>query len=252
MTAAPMPPQAPPMPQPAVRGFGMPGAASSGGPSQQANFRGEPQDAFAQGMQAIATSGGQVTWQSPPNAAKFLISKKSWWTTGGLTMKYEGDFTVQRTGPTDVAARFALKIVWGSYLPLALTQVAAVILLYFINIYFQVYPFLGLMLLAVALGYSAWQVSSALPEKLLQDIIKNLQGGAPAMQAPQPVYAAPAPQPAYAPAAPMPAPAPAPAAPATDASIIMEQIKQLASLRDAGALTPEEFEAKKAELLKRI
>jgi hypothetical protein len=43
-----------------------------------------------------------------------------------------------------------------------------------------------------------------------------------------------------------------PAAPAVDASVIMEQIKQLAGLRDAGALTPEEFEAKKAELLKRI
>ena len=32
----------------------------------------------------------------------------------------------------------------------------------------------------------------------------------------------------------------------------MEQIKQLGSLRDSGVLTPEEFESKKAELLKRI
>jgi len=32
----------------------------------------------------------------------------------------------------------------------------------------------------------------------------------------------------------------------------MEQIKQLGSLRDAGVLTADEFEAKKAELLKRI
>ncbi|MEJ0061261.1 MAG: SHOCT domain-containing protein [Terricaulis sp.] len=241
------------MPQPAARGFGAPGAmGASGGPSQQANFRGEPQDAFAQGVQAIGISGGQVTWQSPPNAAKFLISKKSWWSTGGLAMKYEGDFTVQRTGPTDVAARFALKIVWGSYVPLALTQVVGVVVLFFVNPYFQYYLWMPFLLLIGALGYSAWMVSSNLPEKLLQDIVKNLQGGAPAMHAP--AYVAPAPQPAYAPAAPAPtpAPAPAPAAPSADASVIMEQIKQLAGLRDAGALTPEEFEAKKAELLKRI
>jgi hypothetical protein len=32
----------------------------------------------------------------------------------------------------------------------------------------------------------------------------------------------------------------------------MEQIKQLAQLRDIGAVTPAEFEAKKAELLARL
>ena len=40
--------------------------------------------------------------------------------------------------------------------------------------------------------------------------------------------------------------APQPSAPATD---IPAQIKKLAELRDAGALTPEEFETKKTELL---
>lgn len=33
---------------------------------------------------------------------------------------------------------------------------------------------------------------------------------------------------------------------------IVEQMKQLTELRDMGALTPEEFEARKAELLKRL
>ncbi|ARK03901.1 SHOCT domain-containing protein [Cellulosimicrobium funkei] len=53
----------------------------------------------------------------------------------------------------------------------------------------------------------------------------------------QPQYAAPPPQ--YA------APAPAPAA--TDARI--EQLTQLAALRDQGVLTPAEFEAQKARIL---
>ena len=41
-----------------------------------------------------------------------------------------------------------------------------------------------------------------------------------------------------------PAPAPAPAAPA-----YMAELEQLASLRDAGILTDEEFEAKKRKIL---
>lgn len=55
-------------------------------------------------------------------------------------------------------------------------------------------------------------------------------------------------QAAAAPAAPA-APTPAPAAPANDMSAKLEQLKQLGELRDAGILTPEEFEAKKAQIL---
>jgi uncharacterized membrane protein YdbT with pleckstrin-like domain len=44
----------------------------------------------------------------------------------------------------------------------------------------------------------------------------------------------------------------APAAPAPAAASIPDQIQQLAALRDQGSITPEEFEAKKTELLKRM
>ena len=50
-------------------------------------------------------------------------------------------------------------------------------------------------------------------------------------------------------AAPAAAPAPAAAAPANDMTAKLEQLKQLGELRDAGILTPEEFEAKKAQIL---
>ncbi len=61
--------------------------------------------------------------------------------------------------------------------------------------------------------------------------------------------AARAPQMAAAAAAAAPAPAPVPAPSAADAA---EAITRLAELRDQGLLTPEEFEAKKAEILARI
>jgi len=66
---------------------------------------------------------------------------------------------------------------------------------------------------------------------------------------------APAPAPAAAsPAEVSPAPAAAAVAPASTESSAqaMANIAELAKLRDAGAITPEEFEAKKTELLSRI
>ncbi|HEY8135123.1 MAG TPA: PH domain-containing protein [Candidatus Limnocylindrales bacterium] len=77
-------------------------------------------------------------------------------------------------------------------------------------------------------------------------------------RAPTPPLRADAPAPA-APPAPMPAaPAPAPAAPAPAASEedesreVTETLARLADLRDSGAVTAEEYEAKKGELLGRL
>jgi hypothetical protein len=62
---------------------------------------------------------------------------------------------------------------------------------------------------------------------------------------------APEPEPAPTPAA-EPAPAPAPAERSMSSDEITTALGNLADLRDRGALTPEEFEAKKAELLGRL
>jgi len=69
-----------------------------------------------------------------------------------------------------------------------------------------------------------------------------------AARAPQAAAAAAAAAPAPASVA-APAPAPAPAPSAADSA---DAIKRLAELRDQGLLTPEEFEAKKAEILARM
>lgn len=55
------------------------------------------------------------------------------------------------------------------------------------------------------------------------------------------------------PSAPLPAPTAAAApAPGGTGGDVMAQLKQLGELRDAGVLTPEEFDAKKTELLSRL
>ena len=247
--SAPPPPMPPPMPPPIPQ---MPqmmrGMSMGAGAGQQTTFAGEPAEAFNQAIRAITQSGGEVNWQQPPTAAKFLIGYRDFMSTGGFVMKYDGDLFVQRVGANQTTVRFNLKLNWGSYVPLAATTIVVLLILLVTNPYVAA---MGLLFVGAILAYSAWSVSSQLPEKVAKKIIQNLQGGgatAPHSAAPQPQMHTPAPPP------PQPAPAAAPTPPpaADTTSSIVDQIKQLAGLRDAGAITPDEFEAKKAELLKRI
>jgi hypothetical protein len=242
------------MPQMA-RGFA---GGASGGVNKQATFSGSAQDAFNQAINALNAAsnaskgaiGSQVTWQQPPSAATFETICKSTWSTLGFAIKYDGDLQVQPAGPGQVTARYSLKLQWGSAMGLIISQGVMVLIAAMFNPYILAF---ALFFILGSMGFTAWNLSSGMPEKTLTEFMKQLQGGAPATSfAPQPSQPmaqafAPAPQP------PAPAPQPAaPTAPGGDAAAIMEQIKQLGSLRAAGVLTPEEFEAKKAELLKRI
>ena len=247
-TAPPVPPPMPQMPQ-ALRP-----AASSGGTSKQATLNGAPHEVFARAMQALGAQGAEMTWQQAPQGAKFVLPRKSTWSTAGTTLKYDGDLQITSAGPSQSTARIALKIQWGSALPLLALQVASVVVAAMFNYYFATF---ALILIIGFLAITAWNVSSAIPEKAINDLIRVLNGGAPvAAPAPAPAYSAPvaaAAPPAHAPAPAAPAPTPARVAPTqAEAAAVIEQIKQIASLRDAGAITPEEFEAKKKELLSRI
>lgn len=274
---APQPPHqpayAPPPPMPQMpsmanmaRGF----SGGGGGNSKQVNLNAAPMDAFNTAMGVIEGMGSEVHYRQPPQGAKYLLTYKSMWSTLGIPIKYDGDMQVAPSGPGQSVVRLSLKVRWGSALPLFLVQAATTFFASMFNLYFAVYFF---FILALYLGITAWAVSSSLPEKALKEMgDKMAQGGgfapAPAQYAPAPqhppAYGAapapqappqPAPQPAY--AAPPMAPAPTPqGAPGlsggSDTARIMEQIKQLGALRDAGILSAAEFDAKKAELLARI
>lgn len=246
-TAPPMPPPMPQMPQ-ALRP-----TASSGATSKQATLNGTPHDVFSRAMQALGAQGAEMTWQQAPQGAKFVLPRKSTWSTAGTTLKYDGDLQITPAGPSQSTARIALKIQWGSALPLLALQVASVVVAAMFNYYFATF---ALILIIGFLAITAWNVSSAIPDKALNDLMRTLNGGAP-VAAPAPAYSAPAAAAAPVAAAP-PAPAPAPVAPArvaptqAEAAAVIEQIKQVAALRDAGAITAEEYEAKKKELLSRI
>lgn len=248
------------MPQ-MTRGFSTGG---SGGVSKQATFSGSAQDAFAQASNAInaatmASKGvltSQIIAQQPPSAVKFEMICKSTWSTLGFAIKYDGDLQIQPAGPNQTTARYSLKLQWGSAMGLIISQGVMVLIAAMFNWAIAAY---ALFFIVGSMAYTAWNLSSNVPEKALTEFMKHLQGGAPAgggfVSQPQQSFTpqpTPQPQQQFTPQ-PVPTPAPTPAASGGgDAAAIMEQIKQLGGLRDAGVLTPEEFEAKKAELLKRI
>lgn len=266
--AAPQPPPqayAPPPPMPS-----MPSMAArfsgGGGNSKQINLAAAAPDAFNAAMRVLQGAGAEVQWSQPPQGAKFVLPRKSFWSTLGSTVKFDGDMQVSPAGPGQSSARLSLKLRWGSATPLLLSQVAVVVVAAMFNLYIAYY---AIIIIALSVGISAWTVSSSFPEKILKELSDQIMaqagGGAPVQPyapTPQPkAYAAPpAHPPAYGaqptpmPAAPAAAPMPPPAAPAAmdESAKIMEQIKQLGTLRDAGVLTPAEFDAKKAELLARL
>jgi hypothetical protein len=64
--------------------------------------------------------------------------------------------------------------------------------------------------------------------------------------------AGPSAEPASAPPTPAAEPAPAPSTPADPGTQLASTLESLAGLRDKGLITPEEYEAKKRDLLERM
>ena len=234
------------------------GGASASGSQGQTQLALGPDAAFQAALQAIGAAGGQVVAQDPPRAARFRMVRKSALATFGIGVVYDGDLTLQPLGPGQVNVAVSLKINWSTVYPIMLIGgVFALMTL--------IFPYglgiLGVLLIGLATAYTCWQLSSQTAEGFIRQILTNL-GGTPVAPA-APVYVAPPPPPPAPTPAPTPPPAAAPppvvAAPPPvppheedDPDEIMDQIKRLAELRDAGALTSAEFDAKKAELLARI
>jgi hypothetical protein len=247
--AAP-PPQAPaytpPMPQtPAIaRGFG-----GGGGNFRQLTIAAGPAEAFNAAMRVIDGAGAETHWRQPPQGAKFVLTRKSVWTTLGMAIKYDGDLQLAPAGAGQSSARLSLKVRWASAAGLLLTQVAMVVIASMFNLYIAYY---SLIIIGLSLGITAWTVSSRLPEQALKELGDQIVAQAdPSASALGRAPAAPMQQPPAYGAAPVAPPQAAPA-PSANTEAIMEQIRQLGALRDAGVLTPPEFEAKKAELLARL
>jgi hypothetical protein len=209
---------------------------------------------FQHAVQAIQSAGGQIHWQSPPQSAQFTIRKKE----SGMEVGFHGDLSVSQLAPQQSMVRADVRVNWSTTVPILISGVVTVIVviifgnLFFPFIFVYFYPFIMLLALLTA-AYSAWQLGSKLPRDIAEEILGKLQS-ASAAAAPRTAgwFGLGAFKRQDSAGFPAQAGSPEPPPRAEQTPNVFDQIKQLAELRDAEAITAEEFESKKAELLKRL
>jgi hypothetical protein len=227
-SAPPMPP-APPVMQGASS---MLGGMGSGGGSTESTVIMSAAAAFAASQQAVRTAGGVEKYAQPPASLSFEMTKKSWWATSGVTVRYDGVLQVAGMGAEQSAVRVQVKPQQG-----ALTPILFIGAIFSLMLPFFGWGIFGLLIGAAWTGYTWNALSNAAAKEMAEKVVKGLQGGAG--------WRAPA-----------PSPAPAASAPASATSVsrsaVIAQLADLGKLRDAGVLTAAEFDRKKADLLSRL
>ena len=235
-SAPPPPPFAPPQPP-----GGRPAAfAASGGSGAQGSINADAETVFSLAANAVAAGGGQVLLQSPPHSMRIAMVKKDFVNTSWMRVRMAGDLVITPTGSRQCTMRIDFRA--ENLMTVVGTSVAATVLAVILNAQTGLG---GLMLLLgiAATAWTAYNVGNNLPrtmaETLLLDIQLQAQSGVTPMRQPMP-HVTPS------------APAASRSATSVDGSGVVANMKKLQELRDMGALTAAEFEAKKAEILKRL
>ncbi len=198
-----------------------------------------PADAFDYTRGALQAAGVSLGAQSPPAQIEFSLLRKGP-ETGSIDIVMPGRAVIAPAGDGKSAVTLSV-------------EPATQFIVYAVGIGFAAYLFgwlflgglSGLWFLAILGGeaYLIWSLFNKWPADALAAIHIRMQAS-PSVSGGMPVVT-----PAAQIFTPPPPAAPRPSANAAD---IAEQIRHLAELRDQGHLTQDEFDAKKAELLKRI
>jgi hypothetical protein len=225
---------------------------------------------FEHVARALPNATTQVLGQQPPSMFMIEINQKYL----GMATRYRGTVTLVGQGPQQTVVQAKLGVDWGSTIP-TFIAVAVIALMgaWLSSSNFMTMHLAGFNILfgIVSAAGMAWSLSSDQPKKIANQLLARLAGGPveapktggfqmpkmdmkmPGMGGANPFAQQPAQPPMQQPtqhyAPPQPA---APVAPATADPSPIEQLERLAKLRDSGIVTAEEFEAKKAEILKRL
>lgn len=260
----PVPPKPPLAPQlGGAIGGAISGAlgASSSGESVQAAFGMDAGTTFDALAYAVSSNNGQVKFTQPPSSLSFETSRRA----VGLNVRYEGLIQVASMAPQQSAVRVQLQPVKGTLTPLF--YVGAILSLFMMFMWWITLGLglFGLLLGIVATGAQYYALANTAPREMAEKIVAAISSG-PAPDASKatsgarslfskltspPAFVSAFTNQAATPSAPAAA-APAAAPVALPENPIFEQLKQLGNLRDAGILTTEEFDRKKAELLARL
>jgi len=205
--------------------------------------------AYEHVLRVLQTTGAEVSGQTPPVMVKFQ-SKYRTWLSGGINQKYDGEAVLASVGAGKSSVTLNMRL--GASTLIWQILVLGIVGVLVLSTWWGSGGFV-LGLFAFVFQYWVFGISGA--DGAAKKTAAAIQG-APIGQRAAPVVAAPVAMPPVA-AAPQPVANPQPAAAATapdggGRTDVYDQIKKLADLRTSGAITPEEFEAKKAELLRRI
>lgn len=236
---------APPPPPPG------PGAPQSMGGTQ--GFLGQDQaQAYSTVERMLMAEGAEIDWRQPPTSIRFRRNAVGYFAMMGQTLKYSGEASISRLGAQQSNVRVNVKPNWGSAIMVLLIPALpgllsffAPVMIYGMNIGMAGFVIVTSLVATIATG---WQVASAIPEKMSKTMLSRL--GADGAQAkPQ---AAPQPSAPAAPQPQSPIQSAAAATPPSAADDALARLKRFAELRDAGVISQEEFDAKKAELLRNL
>ena len=142
------------------------------GSSGQATVNADLMTAFGQAVQAISAAGGQVLYQSPPQSARFRLSKKDFMTTGWMTVNYLGDLTVSPMGPRQSMVRVNCRP--ENLTPLIGTSIGILLMLALFNMRTGFF-FVVLMLGAVSLAWQVYSLGSNVPKTMAEGLVLAIQ-----------------------------------------------------------------------------
>ncbi|MEM1436982.1 MAG: SHOCT domain-containing protein [Pseudomonadota bacterium] len=248
--APPVNPVPPPRPSPGIGGM-----MSGGGKTVTKQVNGDAHAVYAQTVKHLrGLADTEIQHELAPQQLAAKVGFKSFGLTLGMGIEVDTSVQIAPTTPGQSQVAITTKTDSSSTSKLLITSIVIWLMIWFS---WGLAPMI-LLLGAIAMGLSWWQLQTSPGESIAKALVAeltNIRSTAPEPQetaapTPAPATPDPAPQPVAAELPPKPGSA-APAAAAAEDEVF-ERIGKLAKLKDAGAITDAEFEAKKAELLERI
>ncbi len=200
------------------------------------NIAMNPADAYEYTRQALQAAGAALGAQTAPTQIDFSLTRKDA-ETGSMDVVMPGHaiFTAAGDGASQLTLSIEPATQFAAY-AFAIGLVALVLGGWF----FGGMNGLWFLIVVAAEAYLLWHIFNKWPSAALDAIRQKMSaspavsGGAPLVQPAATIFAPPG------------------SSPPPSAADIADQIRRLAELRDQGHITQDEFDAKKAELLKRI
>lgn len=238
--------------------------ATPGVKSAQALVALPPDAAFTAAITQLSMARYPVTWQMRPTSARFEFDYSNFWHTSGMKVRYEGSFSIAPVGPNQSQVQVELAPVSSSLTSLYVGFGVGGAILACVTAVVSGWGWIGLFMTlaatAASIYFSYVRFTDTTPTEEAKKLVARICAGqapplpgaeAQPFQSPPPQQDPP-PRTYSPPPPPPPPPQPQSGGPAASSDVLVEQLRKLTQLKDAGLLNQSEFDAKKADLINKI